>query len=590
MKKLLIAVLLALLSLCLCMSALSEEETERFYDTLQYGDEGEDVLALQTRLKELGYYSGPLSGKFAEQTRKAVRNVQDAYELEVSGIADSDTQQIIFGNCYLPLSYGDKGEQVKKLQEKLIAMGYLSSKVTGNYLAQTRTAVSAFQKDAGLEATGRADAQTLTVLYTSEVAPSASAAPAPAAATPTPAGMTPLPPQAFPGTLSYGSKNSNVTKVQQRLRELGFFTYKKNTDGYYKNTQAAVKVFQKMNGLPQTGTVDEITWNILFNDPEAADASAATPRPSPAPVPAQYYFEVDVKNQVVKVWEYDSSTQDYTTLAKSFICATGTSSHPSPLGTFTLNGRRAKYCKFPTWGGGEARYWTRINSEIAFHSVLYSNAGDDSTLKVNSLKGLGKPGSHGCIRMTVADAKWIYEHAKAGMKVWIHDDAASDPELVYSVQPGSYNAQRYAPNTTPVPPVYTPYDGTKVPSGEIRQLKKGSEGEDVYWLQSKLKELGYYTGTVTGQYREGTEKAVKAYQRANGLEQSGTATKRTLETLYRQVEAANATPTPCPTAVPTAVPSVSPLTPAPSPVLTPVPVRTASPDPTATPAPAGALR
>ena len=39
---------------------------------LHYGDEGDDVLALQTRLKDLKYYTGNLSGRFREGTRKAV--------------------------------------------------------------------------------------------------------------------------------------------------------------------------------------------------------------------------------------------------------------------------------------------------------------------------------------------------------------------------------------------------------------------------------------------------------------------------------------------------------------------------------------
>lgn len=467
---------LILLSLLLCLfmlCAAAEEEATRFYDTLQYGDTGEDVLALQTRLKELGYYSGPLSSKYAELTRKAIREVQDVYGLEVSGIADNDTQTLIFSTCYKPLKYGDSGSLVQKMQERLKELGYLSARATGSFYQQTQAALKAFQDDYGLQVTGKADVETLAILYSENAAPVDRSTPVPTA---TPAGMTPAPAAAFPGTMSYGYTGPNVTKVQQRLRELGFFDYKKNTEGYYKNTQAAVKAFQKMNGLPQTGTVDEQTWNTLFNDPETVGASARTPRPSPAPTPSRYFFEVDVANQVTKVWEYEAETSAYTKLCKAFLCATGTTTYPSPLGTFTLNGRRAKYCMFPTWGGGEARYWTRINSEIAFHSVLYSDASNDATLKVSSLKGLGKRGSHGCIRLTVADAKWIYENAKAGMQVWIHDDAPADPELVYSIQPGSYNASRYAPNTTPVPPIYPVYDGTKVPEGTVSQLKLGSEG------------------------------------------------------------------------------------------------------------------
>ena len=79
----------------------------------------------------------------------------------------------------------------------------------------------------------------------------------------------------------------------------------------------------------------------------------------------------------------------------------------------------------------------------------------------------------------------------------------------------------------------------------MRALSVGKSGEDVYWLHMKLKELGFYTGTVTGQYREGTKSAVKAYQRARGLSADGAAGKQTLQTLYDEARS-QATPTPSP--------------------------------------------
>ena len=80
MKKLIVIFLALLL---LFSVALAEEAR-----TLQYGDKGEDVLTLQTRMKELLYYNGPLSGEFGDLTRKAVRRVQEAYDLEQTGAAD----------------------------------------------------------------------------------------------------------------------------------------------------------------------------------------------------------------------------------------------------------------------------------------------------------------------------------------------------------------------------------------------------------------------------------------------------------------------------------------------------------------------
>ena len=76
-----------------------------------------------------------------------------------------------------------------------------------------------------------------------------------------------------------------------------------------------------------------------------------------------------------------------------------------------------------------------------------------------------------------------------------------------------------------------------------RALKAKDQGEDVFWLQNKLKEMGYYKGTVTGTYLDGTRDAVKAFQKANSLSANGNADKKTLQALYDLVRA-SASPTP----------------------------------------------
>ncbi|MBR1584145.1 MAG: peptidoglycan-binding protein, partial [Clostridia bacterium] len=62
-------------------------------------------------------------------------------------------------------------------------------------------------------------------------------------------------------------------------------------------------------------------------------------------------------------------------------------------------------------------------------------------------------------------------------------------------------------------------------------LKLGANGKAVRALQTRLKALHYYTGTVDGDYGAATETAVKAFQRANGLTADGVAGKLTLSKL-----------------------------------------------------------
>ena len=57
----------------------------------------------------------------------------------------------------------------------------------------------------------------------------------------------------------------------------------------------------------------------------------------------------------------------------------------------------------------------------------------------------------------------------------------------------------------------------------------GSRGSEVSKIQTKLKNWGYYTGSVDGVYGSGTLKAVKKFQSKNGLTADGIAGKATLE-------------------------------------------------------------
>ena len=56
---------------------------------------------------------------------------------------------------------------------------------------------------------------------------------------------------------------------------------------------------------------------------------------------------------------------------------------------------------------------------------------------------------------------------------------------------------------------------------EAAALKRGSTGDKVSEMQRKLKNWGYYDGSVDGIFGSGTESAVKFFQRKNGLSADG---------------------------------------------------------------------
>jgi len=65
-------------------------------------------------------------------------------------------------------------------------------------------------------------------------------------------------------------------------------------------------------------------------------------------------------------------------------------------------------------------------------------------------------------------------------------------------------------------------------SGSGSTCSPGDSGSAVKAVQKKLKSLGYYSGSVDGDYGSGTKAAVKAFQKANGLTANGVANQKTI--------------------------------------------------------------
>lgn len=67
----------------------------------------------------------------------------------------------------------------------------------------------------------------------------------------------------------------------------------------------------------------------------------------------------------------------------------------------------------------------------------------------------------------------------------------------------------------------TAEDYASSPVVQTAVLKQGSKGGEVKEVQRRLKQWGYYTGSVDGIYGKGTIEAVKRFQRKNGLTADG---------------------------------------------------------------------
>ena len=89
---------------------------------------------------------------------------------------------------------------------------------------------------------------------------------------------------------------------------------------------------------------------------------------------------------------------------KFWSCVTGAPSTPTITGEYRTTGFKRTNLSTDT----RARWCTQINGGYFFHSILASNS------------ELGNSQSHGCIRLAVENAKWIYDNIWQGTKVYIY--------------------------------------------------------------------------------------------------------------------------------------------------------------------------
>ncbi len=130
--------------------------------------------------------------------------------------------------------------------------------------------------------------------------------------------------------------------------------------------------------------------------------------------------------------------------------------------------------------------------------------------------------------------------------------ATATPPIVVGT-PGWTGAPAVTPTPTPAPTPTPSPTPTENPS-----LRNGSSGDEVRALQRALKDLGYYTGSVDGDFGEGTESAVRAFQKANGLYVDGVAGPRTMSVINGGNAKHAPTATPKPKATATPKPTVTP--------------------------------
>ncbi len=260
------------------------------YTELQLGASGSNVLALQYRLRELGYPITHITGYYDQETAAAVSLFFEAYGNGSSSVAIVSMQEELFtsdartygGATVAPtqaadvsnldtLSEGNIGSTVERIQQRLIELGYMEGSATGTFDAATTAAVMAFQRVVGVAEDGVVTYSLYTQLI-SDDAPANGSAEAEAILA---GGYT---------LLQEGDFGDAVTRLQTRLVELGYANGTPN-GRYASATVSAVKLFQRAAGLEETGVATAALQALLYSD----SAPAYTPTATQAVTGDRYY-------------------------------------------------------------------------------------------------------------------------------------------------------------------------------------------------------------------------------------------------------------------------------------------------------------
>ncbi len=434
--------------------------------TIRKDDRGEAVQALQERLIHLGFLDGDADGKYGKQTQNAVEAFQQhliaqGISISASGDATPVTQEMLLGeghSTYLrDVRPGQSDGEVRRVERRLRALGYLDAAPDEDYDDYAVRAVKAFQAAAGLSESGTIDKATVDAIF-AEDAPAAErfvthdilegdrgmaveavqkrlaqygmlgeyADGKYAASTATAlerfhgylaehgnpyaehfsmqgglsaAAQDILEAEDFfvySGDVKRDADEGEIARLQRRLHTLFYLGERAITGIYGDLTTQAIEDFQGNNRLPVTGIADEATLRELYSARAIGNWT-------------KYLLKISIDDQ--RVYAYALNSFGEYELEREMICSTGLG-NTTPKGIFLTTrplNRWHYFKKFECW----AQYSYQVEGDILFHSVIYSER-DESTLRTSSVYALGRKASHGCIRLQVPDAEWLFENCERG--------------------------------------------------------------------------------------------------------------------------------------------------------------------------------
>ena len=204
------------------------------------GFQGDDITKIQYRLYNLGYLteSRQINGTFDQDTETAVKKLQEVNKLTIDGTVGQATNDLLYSDEVKAniIALGEQSDIVKKYQNRLIALGYLSGEADGNFGLSTQNAIRAFQSRNDQVVDGYLGPDTRSLMDSEN---------------------------AKPFGMRLGEQSDDVKNMQNLLVKYGYLSQDKASGYFGELTKDAVIAFQSVNGLGTDGTAGAKTLQLL---------------------------------------------------------------------------------------------------------------------------------------------------------------------------------------------------------------------------------------------------------------------------------------------------------------------------------------
>ena len=587
--------------------------TSRLF-TLLIGHTGPAVAALQTRLNELGYYLRKIDGEYGNSTASSVKAFQKANGLKQTGRADALTQQSLYSESAVSKSGASKASIATPEPTEKPAADYPFTTYTLDTVNMRRNASAASDRIALI---GKGEEITVLAVSADFVKATYQNKTGYIASEYVKIPQQYLPGQALSYSaeaeqhyplLQSGDSGRNVGILQEALKELGF--YKGLLDGAYgASTAAAVKAFQKKNDLRQDGIASPEIQQLIF---QGKPMNSAGKKVEVSVLPMIKGFEMklgdhgdavaDLQHQLILLGIYqgqpsgvfDAETEkavkqfqrqhglyiDGVAGAKTQQLLNLLAVTPTPV-PYTAPEETPAPVSTATPAPGALpdelvkSVTEALNSGFTPAPTLGVTFAPPAAADMAALQTGSTGVAVAALQQRLTELGY-YERLADG--VFTDADAVAVKEFqrvngltVTGIATPETQQILHGPSALPANPIPRPQE--EVPAEEAvpgqaadgesvtvistaapnNVVKLGDKGEKVQKLQRALRDLGYYSGEIDGDFGDATLKALKEFQKANKLDADGVAGDQTMNRLNSSAavrKTAPATATPAPTAKP----------------------------------------